>query len=83
MNGDDRDFWVQAAEREFDSLQRRETWLEMKPESVPRSIKPISSFLVLKIKVINSKEEIPEKNNWVLRILPDGMILRYKARLVI
>jgi hypothetical protein len=83
MNREDREFWMQAAEREFDSLRRRKTWLEMKPENVPKSVKPISSFLVLKIKVINSKEEIPKDNNWVLRFLRDGMILRYKARLVI
>jgi hypothetical protein len=83
IRGENRQYWERAAKDELNSLEKHETWVEMRPEDVPRDVKPLGSRFLCKIKTIGSEDEIPKDNTWVLKKLPDGSLQRFKVRLII
>jgi hypothetical protein len=70
--------WRAAMEEELNSLRDRETFEDV--FFLPKGARPISCVWVYKYKVLT---EAPTDNNWVIRALPDGRLIRYKARLCV
>jgi transposase InsO family protein len=71
-------FWRQAMEEELDALRDRETFEDV--FCLPEGTRPISCVWVYKYKLLT---ETPTDNKWVIRTLPDGRMIRYKARLCV
>ena len=64
-------------------MEKHETWLELKPQSIPIGLNPLRSHFICKVKVIGSESEIPKGNSWIIKRTADGKIPRFKVRLVV
>ena len=81
--GPDKAEWGQSIKSELNSLEDNGTYEDQDPTTLPKGAKVIGCKWVFKVKKIGADETLPEGNTWIIRTLPDGSRVRFKARLVI